>query len=60
MEESYIVSGTNNDYLSFLRQKESTEIFQIFKFGDIAVIQKDDITSKILGIVDLIEDQPTY
>jgi len=53
---SYIVSGTNNEYLSFLRQKESMDIPN-FRFGDIAVIQKDNV-NLILGRVDFIEDQP--
>ena len=54
--KSYIVSGTNNNYLSFLRQKESTEIPD-FKAGDIAVIHLDYITLR-LGIVSYENNQP--
>ena len=54
--KSYIVSGTNNDYLSFLRQKESTEIPD-FQAGDIAVVHLDDITLRI-GIVSYENSQP--
>ena len=54
--KSYIVSGTNNNYLSFLRQKESTEIPD-FKAGDIAVIYLDNITLR-LGIVSYNNNQP--
>ena len=54
--KSYIVSGTNNNYLSFLRQKESTEIPD-FQAGDIAVVHLDDITLR-LGIVSYDNNQP--
>jgi len=54
--KSYIVSGTNNNYLSFLRQKESTEIPD-FKSGDIAVVHLDYITLR-LGIVSYENNQP--
>ena len=54
--KSYIVSGTNNNYLSFLRQKESTEIPD-FQAGDIAVIHLDDLTLR-LGIVSYDNNQP--
>ena len=54
--KSYIVSGTNNNYLSFLRQKESTEIPD-FQPGDIAVVYLDNITLK-LGIVSYDNNQP--
>ena len=54
--KSYIVSGTNNNYLSFLRQKESTEIPD-FKAGDIAVIYLDYITLR-LGVVSYENNQP--
>ena len=54
--KSYIVSGTNNDYLSFLRQKESTEIPD-FKSGDVAVVNLDNVILK-LGIVSFKNDQP--
>jgi len=54
--KSYIVSGTNNNYLSFLRQKESTEIPD-FQAGDIAVVLLDNITLRI-GIVSYDNNQP--
>ena len=54
--KSYIVSGTNNNYLSFLRQKESTEIPD-FQVGDIAVVPLDDLTLR-LGIVSYDNNQP--
>ena len=54
--KSYIVTGTNNNYLSFLRQKESTEIPD-FKAGDIAVVHLNDITLR-LGIVSYDNNQP--
>ena len=54
--KSYIVSGTNNNYLSFLRQKESTEIPD-FHVGDIAVVPLDDLILR-LGIVSYDNDQP--
>ena len=54
--KSYIVSGTNNNYLSFLRQKDSTEIPD-FKAGDIAVIHLNNVTLR-LGIVSFENNQP--
>ena len=54
--KSYIVSGTNNNYLSFLRQKESTEIPD-FKSGDIAVVHLDNVILR-LGIVSFDNNQP--
>tara|TARA_B100000963_G_scaffold168566_1_gene146453 strand:+ start:3538 stop:4299 length:762 start_codon:yes stop_codon:yes gene_type:complete len=54
--KSYIVSGTNNNYLSFLRRKESTEIPD-FQAGDIAFVHLDDITLR-LGIVSYENNQP--
>ena len=54
--KSYIVSGTNNNYLSFLRQKESTELPD-FKAGDIAVIHLDYLTLR-LGTVSYENNQP--
>ena len=54
--KSYIVSGTNNNYLSFLRQKNSTEIPD-FKSGDIAVVHLDNVILR-LGVVYLDNDQP--
>ena len=41
--KSYIVSGTNNDYLSFLRQKESTEKTDL-ELGDIASVSYTHLT----------------
>ena len=52
----YIVSGTNNNYLSFLRQKESTEIPD-FQSGDIAVVHLDNVILR-LGIVSFDNNQP--
>ena len=54
--KSYIVSGTNDNYLSFLRQKESTEIPD-FKSGDIAVVHLDNVILR-LGIVSFKNNQP--
>ena len=54
--KSYIVSGTNNNYLSFLRQKESTEVPD-FQSGDVAVVQLDNVILK-LGIVSFENNQP--
>ena len=54
--KSYIVSGTNNNHLSFLRQKESTEIPD-FQVGDIAVVPLDDLILR-LGIVSYNNNQP--
>ena len=54
--KSYIVSGTNNNYLSFLRQKESTEMPD-FQAGDIAVVDLDNITLR-LGRVSYENNQP--
>ncbi len=54
--KSYIVSGTNNNHLSFLRQKESTEIPD-FQSGDIAVVHLDNVTLR-LGIVSFENNQP--
>ena len=54
--KSYIVSGTNNDYLSFLRQKDSSEIPD-FKSGDIATVHLDN-TILSLGVVYYENGQP--
>ena len=54
--KSYIVSGTNNNYLSFLRQKESTEVPD-FQSGDVAVVHLDDVILR-LGIVSFENKQP--
>ena len=54
--KSYIVSGTNNNYLSFLRQKESTEVPD-FQSGDVAVVHLDKVILR-LGIVSFENKQP--
>ena len=54
--KSYIVSGTNNNYLSFLRQKESTEIPN-FQSGDLAVVHLNNVILR-LGIVSYENNQP--
>ena len=54
--KSYIVSGTNDNHLSFLRQKESTEIPN-FQAGDFAVVFLDDLILR-LGIVSYDNNQP--
>ena len=54
--KSYIVSGTNNNYLSFLRQKDSTEIPD-FQSGDLAVVHLDNTILR-LGIVSFENNQP--
>ena len=52
--KSYIVSGTNNNYLNFLRQKNSTETPD-FKSGDIATVNLDNVTLR-LGVVSFFEN----
>tara|TARA_Y100000768_G_scaffold371866_1_gene338973 strand:+ start:57 stop:815 length:759 start_codon:yes stop_codon:yes gene_type:complete len=52
---SYIVSGTNNNYLSFLRQKNNNQ--QELVLGKKAIVEKNNI-NLILGQVSYIEDQP--
>ena len=54
--KSYIVSGTNNNYLSFLRQKDSTEIPN-FQSGDLAVVHLNNVILR-LGIVSYENNQP--
>tara|TARA_A100001011_G_scaffold211096_1_gene219363 strand:+ start:2629 stop:3390 length:762 start_codon:yes stop_codon:yes gene_type:complete len=54
--KSYIVSGTNNNYLSFLRHKENIEIPDL-KPGDVALVHLDNIIMR-LGIVSFENDQP--
>ena len=54
--KSYIVSGTNNNYLSFLRQKESTEAPD-FQSGDVAVVHLNNVILR-LGIVSFENNQP--
>ena len=54
--ESYIVSGTNNDYLSFLRQKNNLTETNI-KPGKKAIVEKDFV-NLTLGKVYYINKQP--
>ena len=54
--KSYIVSGTNNNYLSFLRQKENTEAPD-FQSGDVAVVHLNNVILR-LGIVSFENNQP--
>ena len=54
--KSYIVSGTNNNYLRFLRQKENTEVPD-FQSGDVAVVHLDNVILR-LGIVSFENNQP--
>tara|TARA_B100000963_G_scaffold353162_1_gene367462 strand:+ start:713 stop:1474 length:762 start_codon:yes stop_codon:yes gene_type:complete len=54
--KSYIVSGTNNNYLSFLRHKEST-VIPNFKYGDTAFVHLDNLKLR-LGVVHFKKDQP--
>ena len=54
--KSYIISGTNNNNLSFVRQKENTEIPD-FQSGDIAFVHLDNVILK-LGIVSFENSQP--
>ena len=53
--KSYIVTGTNNDYLSFIRQKESTQIPDL-KSGDLATVQLNNVILR-LGTVYFENDQ---
>ena len=52
----YIISGTNNNYLSFLRQKDSINEIKL-NVGKKAIIEKDHV-NLVLGRVSYIEDQP--
>ena len=54
--KSYIISGTNNNYLSFVRQKENTKILDI-QSGDTAVVHLDNVILK-LGTVSFENNQP--
>ena len=54
--EYYIVSGTNNNYLSFLRQRNSIKEIKL-EIGKKAVIEKDNV-NLLLGRVTYIDDQP--
>ena len=53
--KSYIVTGTNNDYLSFIRQKESAQIPDL-KSGDLATVQLNNVILR-LGTVYFENDQ---
>ena len=53
--KSYIVTGTNNDYLSFIRQKESAQIPDL-KSGDLATVQLNNVVLR-LGTVYFENDQ---
>ena len=54
--ESFIVSGTNNNYLSFLRQKDNLQEYN-FSFGQIAIVEKN-LINLILGKIEFINNQP--
>jgi cell shape-determining protein MreC len=54
--EYYIISGTNNNYLSFLRQRNSIKEIKL-DVGKKAIIEKDHV-NLILGHVSYIDDQP--
>ena len=54
--ESYIVTGTNNNYLSFLRKKDDTKKINI-QFGEKAIVEKDHF-NLVLGRVSFLNNQP--
>ena len=54
--KSYIVTGTNNDYLSFLRKKNSSQEYTFSK-DQIAFVKINSL-NLILGKIDFKEDQP--
>ena len=54
--KSYIVSGTNNNYLSFLRQKNAIEKVDFKK--NQKVIIKNEFVDLVLGRIDFIDKQP--
>ena len=54
--QSFIVTGTNNNYLSFLRQKNAIEEI-IFKKNQ-KVFIKNELVNLTLGRVDFIDKQP--
>ncbi len=54
--KSYIVTGTNNDYLSFLRKKNSSKEYTFSK-DQIAFVKINSL-NLILGKIDFKEDQP--
>ena len=54
--QSFIVTGTNNNYLSFLRQKNAIE--EIILKKNQKVIIKNELVNLNLGRVDFIDKQP--
>jgi cell shape-determining protein MreC len=54
--QSFIVTGTNNNYLSFLRQKNAIE--EIILKKNQKVIIKNELVNLTLGRVDFIDKQP--
>ena len=54
--QSFIVTGTNNNYLSFLRQKNTIEEINFKK--NQKVIIKNDFVDLVLGRIDFINKQP--
>ncbi len=54
--EYYIITGTNNNYLSFLRQRNSIKDIKL-DVGKKAIIEKDHV-NLVLGRVSYIDDQP--
>ena len=54
--ESYIVSGTNNDYLSFLRKKDSSQEYNFSKNQTAYV--KNNLINLILGKIDFKNNHP--
>ena len=54
--KSYIVTGTNNDYLSFLRKKNSSKEYTFSK-DQIAFVKINSL-NLILGKIDFKDDQP--
>ena len=54
--QSYIVTGTNNDYLSFLRKKDSSQEYN-FKKNQTAYVKNNSI-NLILGKIDFKKNNP--
>ena len=54
--QSFIVTGTNNNYLSFLRQKNSIEEIIFQKIQN--VIIKNELVNLILGKIDFKNNNP--
>lgn len=54
--KSYILTGTNNIYLSFLRKKDALDESYFFK--DQLVYIKDISSNLLLGKIDYLEDRP--